>query len=428
MAQIVKAKPGIMIVLGKEGEHQARSVEFDLSEWRAVYGPGDVQLLVRRSGEELPYPVEITQEENRVVWTVNATELARPGMGYCKLRYYQGETLVKSQVWLTFVLDGVADAENPPAPPGENWLEQMLRSETAVRAAAEEAQQAGKAAQAARQAIENMTVSAETLEPGRAAEVQKSVEGGAMHLRYGLPRGENGKNAYDYAREAGYTGTEADFAKNLAATETKVDFSRAQDLTGTQKAQARNNIGVASPDWNQNDETAADYIRNRPVCTAFGEMMGEQTVSVLHTARGVLLSETETLSAGENYVITFDNVAYRCVAYNPMNAETDETSDCVFVGDPTWLDLSDEYISLNLGEFPSNGEPFAIAVTSYSSMRLYTQGGTHTVSISNETMKLDSRCLDIEGLCRSLPALELTASFADGSTQTYTLYGEAAGE
>lgn len=38
----------------------------------------------------------------------------------------------------------------------------------------------------------------------------------------------------------------------------------AQELTDEQKATARENIGVATPDWNQNDETAADYIKNRP--------------------------------------------------------------------------------------------------------------------------------------------------------------------
>ena len=38
----------------------------------------------------------------------------------------------------------------------------------------------------------------------------------------------------------------------------------AQELTDEQKATARENIGVATPDWNQNDETAADYVKNRP--------------------------------------------------------------------------------------------------------------------------------------------------------------------
>lgn len=38
----------------------------------------------------------------------------------------------------------------------------------------------------------------------------------------------------------------------------------AQELTDEQKATARENIGVATPDWEQSDETASDYIKNRP--------------------------------------------------------------------------------------------------------------------------------------------------------------------
>ena len=38
----------------------------------------------------------------------------------------------------------------------------------------------------------------------------------------------------------------------------------AQELTNEQKATARENIGVATPDWDQNDATAADYVKNRP--------------------------------------------------------------------------------------------------------------------------------------------------------------------
>lgn len=37
-----------------------------------------------------------------------------------------------------------------------------------------------------------------------------------------------------------------------------------QDLTAEQQATARENIGVATPDWEQNDEDQPDYIKNRP--------------------------------------------------------------------------------------------------------------------------------------------------------------------
>lgn len=45
-----------------------------------------------------------------------------------------------------------------------------------------------------------------------------------------------------------------------------------QELTDEQKATARENIGVATPDWEQNDATAADYVKNR---THYSEVIGE---------------------------------------------------------------------------------------------------------------------------------------------------------
>lgn len=51
-----------------------------------------------------------------------------------------------------------------------------------------------------------------------------------------------------------------------------------QELTDEQKATARENIGVATPDWEQNDETAADYIKNRPFYEGVIETLLDPTI------------------------------------------------------------------------------------------------------------------------------------------------------
>ena len=38
----------------------------------------------------------------------------------------------------------------------------------------------------------------------------------------------------------------------------------AQSLSDEQKIQARSNIGVRNPDWDQTDEAQADFIKNKP--------------------------------------------------------------------------------------------------------------------------------------------------------------------
>ena len=174
-----------MLILGKEGEHLAREIWFDLSRWKETFGPGEAQLLARRSGEELHYPVAITEEDNWVIWSVNGADVAKAGLGSCKLRYCCGEAVVKSETWLTFVLDGVEDVTPPPGQPEAEWLEQMLNSGVLAQRACEDAR-------AAQQAIEDMTVSVEMLGEESTAAVQKSVKDGVVHLHYQIPRGETG--------------------------------------------------------------------------------------------------------------------------------------------------------------------------------------------------------------------------------------------
>lgn len=64
----------------------------------------------------------------------------------------------------------------------------------------------------------------------------------------------------------------------------------AQELTDEQKATARENIGVATPDWNQNDETAADYVKNR---THYSEVVGESPVGYGYSGWSHVTNENE---------------------------------------------------------------------------------------------------------------------------------------
>lgn len=89
-------------------------------------------------------------------------------------------------------------------------------------------------------------------------------------------------------------------------TNTVVSYNAQENITDEQKAQARTNIGAISEadlvqsDWNQNDETAKDYVKNRPC----------YTVVTSETSREILQgSGTFTpllgLSLGETYNINY---------------------------------------------------------------------------------------------------------------------------
>lgn len=62
----------------------------------------------------------------------------------------------------------------------------------------------------------------------------------------GVP-GADGKSAYTAAHEGGYTGSEAQFNKDLADVQNAVKFSAPQALTDAQKQQARDNINAPAP-------------------------------------------------------------------------------------------------------------------------------------------------------------------------------------
>lgn len=62
----------------------------------------------------------------------------------------------------------------------------------------------------------------------------------------GVP-GADGKSAYTAAHEGGYTGSEAQFNKDLADVQNAVKFSAPQPLTPAQQAQARDNINAPAP-------------------------------------------------------------------------------------------------------------------------------------------------------------------------------------
>lgn len=113
------------------------------------------------------------------------------------------------------------EAAKTEADRAERMAQRAADSAEASAASAGEARGEAARAKESREAVENMTVSAEELPAGQAATVKKTVSGGAVNLRFGIPAGadgEDGKSAYQAAVEGGYTGTEAEFYAALAAS------------------------------------------------------------------------------------------------------------------------------------------------------------------------------------------------------------------
>ena len=141
--------------------------------------------------------------------------------------------------------------------------------------------------------------------------------------------------------------------------------------------------GGVQPDWNQNDETQPDYVKNRPfymgdtVETVFVE---ESTVSFAPEEDGVYFGELQSTfvpTVGETYKVSWDGTTYEstCVNFNRFQV----------IGN----------LSI-MGAGSDTGEPFLMSVNNGRRIGIGTAdtSASHTISISGfvtEVVKIDPK-------------------------------------
>ena len=140
----------------------------------------------------------------------------------------------------------------------------------------------------------------------------------------------------------------------------------------------------AQSDWNQNDETAVDYVKNRPFYTKNPVetiVVEERTLSFTEAHEGIYGAEAPPLflaTVGETYTVYWDGTAYECICVN-------------YMGSPVLGNLS---IALGGGD---TGEPFVIMMSNeYIVIYASDTSASHTVSISKirqEVVKIDTKYL-----------------------------------
>lgn len=142
--------------------------------------------------------------------------------------------------------------------------------------------------------------------------------------------------------------------------------------------------GQVQPDWNQNDSTATDYVKNRPFYTGDpveNVLVEERTVSFV--AMDVVymgqLESTFVPTVGEIYKVSWDGTTYEstCVNFNNLQA----------IGNLSIMGIGSD-----------TGEPFLIVVGNGNGIRIATAdtSASHTISISGivqEVVKIDEKYL-----------------------------------
>lgn len=113
---IINANPNEPIILGKNGENNARAVHFDVKEWLTEYendgGVETITLRHRRNGDDAPYECDITMTEGIVEWVITGLDVANAGSGECELCMTVNDTIVKSPTYATVTIQSYVPIES----------------------------------------------------------------------------------------------------------------------------------------------------------------------------------------------------------------------------------------------------------------------------------------------------------------------------
>ena len=158
------------------------------------------------------------------------------------------------------------------------------------------------------------------------------------------------------------------------------------DVNGVLSVSGGGGGGGVQPDWNQNDSTAADYVKNRPFYTGDPVetvLVEESTVLFAAALGGVYMGQLEPTFVpivGETYKVSWDGTTYEntCVNFNRLQV----------IGN----------LSI-MGGGSDTGEPFLIVVGNGKGIRIVTAdtSASHTFSISGTVapiVKIPAKYID----------------------------------
>ena len=238
----VVVRNGARIPLGKQGENNAVRVVWPriAEKYAELYGDGRFELVAVQKGQA--YPAVVSVDGADLIWNVLAADVAIAEVGSLELIYYVGDTIAKSQTWETFVeVSKSAEGTTEPPEPAKNWVDGVIKSSSDAK------QSATESAESARQSAESAT---------NAAASATKAENAVGHSPI---IGENGNwFIWDFEKSE-----YVDSGKS-ASTPPIIPETAGKYLTNDGRKAEWGAIDVPQSDWEQTDESAADYVKNRP--------------------------------------------------------------------------------------------------------------------------------------------------------------------
>lgn len=201
----IKAVPGKLIMLGKQGENLAREVVFDVSGVRAEFGDGNFRLSAKRPGESDAYPATVTETGDTVVWALTGADTQNAGRGQCELAYYAGETRLKTWTYDTAIAKSLTGS--PKTDPYDEFLDEVNRL-------AAEAAISQREAKTSENNAKNSEENAKASETAAKTSEDNAAEYARAALAAEKKSEQNAKNAASAATAAGQ------YAQNAATSAT----------------------------------------------------------------------------------------------------------------------------------------------------------------------------------------------------------------
>lgn len=253
----IKAVPGKLIMLGKQGENLAREVIFDVSGVRAEFGDGAFRLVAKRPGEADAYPATVTETGDTVVWALTGADTQNAGRGQCELAYYAGEIRLKTWTYDTAIAKSLTGS--PKTDPYDEFLDEVNRL-------AAEAAISQREAKSSEDAAKNSEENAKASENAAKTSEDNAAEYARAALAAEKKSEQNAENAASAATAAGQYAQNAATSATNAANSASAAETHEKGAKDAAAAAAKSAEGLA--DAVKRAEDAATAVQDNAGKTA----------------------------------------------------------------------------------------------------------------------------------------------------------------
>lgn len=296
----IKAVPGKLIMLGKQGENLAREVIFNVSGVRAEFGDGAFRLSAKRPGEADAYPATVAETGDTVVWALTGADTQNAGRGQCELAYYAGETRLKTWTYDTAIAKSLTGS--PKTDPYDEFLDEVNRLAAEAAISQREAKNSETAAKTSEENAKASETAAKTSEDNAAEYAQAALAAEKKSEQNAENAASAAVSAGQYAQNAAVSATNAASSASAAETHEKnaksAATAAAKSAEGLADAVKRAKDAAASAQDNAG-KTAADREAVAEMKTAAQTAQGNAEKAATSAAGSATAAETSRTGAAE---------------------------------------------------------------------------------------------------------------------------------